>query len=70
MILTFGTVKRNSETNKEFWEKKISRNIERDKEVNYNLNIQGWIVLRFSADNVKYQTENCIQKIMVAIGKI
>jgi len=33
--------------NAEFWEKKISRNIERDKEVNTYLSENGWSVLRF-----------------------
>lgn len=33
-------------TNAEFWEKKIGRNVERDKEVNRDLKKRGWKVVR------------------------
>ncbi len=33
--------------NKEFWFKKIQRNMERDKEVNVALSKDGWLVIRF-----------------------
>jgi DNA mismatch endonuclease, patch repair protein len=35
------------QTNAEFWEKKILRNMERDKEVNEFLQQSGWLVFRF-----------------------
>jgi DNA mismatch endonuclease (patch repair protein) len=41
------------ETNKEFWGKKISRNIERDNEVNAKLSEQGWIVIRLDEGEIK-----------------
>lgn len=56
------------ETNKEFWEKKISRNIERDKEVNATLVDQGWIILRFSENEIKKNLADCLEKILKAIG--
>lgn len=34
-------------TNREFWTKKLKRNVELDREVNEALIEQGWIVLRF-----------------------
>ena len=40
-------------TNIEFWHKKIERNIERDKEVNEELNNQGWIIIRFWGQDIK-----------------
>src|SRR6476620_2682319 len=39
--------KKKPQTNAEFWEKKITRNMQRDKEVNEYLENNGWIVLRF-----------------------
>ena len=35
------------ETNKEFWRKKITGNIKRDKVINRLLKKEGWVVLRF-----------------------
>ena len=40
-------------TNKEFWKKKLARNVERDKEVNNQLTQQGWLVLRFWESDIK-----------------
>lgn len=37
----------NPSTNEEYWEKKINRNMERDKIVTENLIKKGWKVLRF-----------------------
>lgn len=34
-------------TNSEYWQKKLARNVERDKEVSDVLTQQGWLVLRF-----------------------
>lgn len=50
-------------SNKDFWIKKIERNIERDKEVNKALEEQGWIVLRFWGKEIKKQCEECVDKI-------
>src|SRR5579871_4471129 len=38
-------------TNREFWVKKIERNIQRDKEVTWVLQKHGWVVLRFWEDD-------------------
>ncbi len=40
-------------TNIEFWETKIKRNIDRDKEVNEKLKNENWKVLRFWGNDIK-----------------
>ncbi|WP_457562745.1 very short patch repair endonuclease [Caminibacter pacificus] len=50
-------------TNIDFWEKKILRNIERDKEVNEKLKKDGWIVLRFWGKEIEKELETCVNKI-------
>ena len=50
-------------TNKDFWEQKILRNIERDKEVNEKLQEEGWTVLRFWDNEIKKNLNDCVQKI-------
>ncbi len=49
--------------NSEFWIKKISRNIERDTEVNRELRSLGWTVLRFWGEEIKKDIAGCIQTI-------
>lgn len=56
-------------TNKEFWYKKIERNIERDKEVNAKLKEEGWKVLRFWGDDIENDLTNCIDKIQRLINE-
>lgn len=51
-------------TNTRFWEKKIKRNIERDEEVNKQLISEGWVVLRFWGEEIKENTQNCLNIIM------
>ena len=47
--------------NSEFWIKKISRNRERDDEVNKKLLFMGWTVIRFWGDDIKKNTEECVR---------
>lgn len=49
--------------NKEFWISKISRNRERDDEINKRLLFMGWKVLRFWGNDIKKNTEECIKVI-------
>lgn len=51
-------------TNQEFWETKIKRNIQRDKEVNQKLKNDGWIVLRFWGEDILYRIEQCVSNII------
>ena len=50
-------------TNRDFWLKKIERNIERDKEVNEVLKQQGWTVLRFWGEVIKKDILSCVLEI-------
>ena len=54
-------------TDAEYWIPKITRNIERDKEVNSALIEQGWIVLRFWGKKILKNTDECVAKITQAI---
>ena len=50
-------------SNREYWWPKIERNIERDIEVNRELEKNGWIVLRFWGHEIKKFLNSCIKKI-------
>lgn len=58
-------------TNAAFWEKKITRNIERDKEVNAHLESAGWTVLRFLSNDIKKNLDEIVATIerIIAIKK-
>ncbi len=47
--------------NSEFWISKISRNMERDNEVNKALLFRGWTVIRFWGDEINKNTEECVK---------
>lgn len=49
--------------NSEYWLKKISRNMERDDEVNKQLLFEGWTVIRFWGKDILKNTEECIRVI-------
>jgi DNA mismatch endonuclease (patch repair protein) len=51
-------------TNRDFWLAKIERNIQRDIEVNKQLEEMGWVVLRFWGNEIKKNTEECVSKII------
>jgi len=55
------------QTNADFWLKKISRNIERDNEVNSYLRKNGWIVIRFWSKEVRKNTVECINIIKMEL---
>lgn len=46
--------------NPDFWEKKIVRNMERDDEINKELNFLGWTVIRFWGNEIKKDVDECI----------
>ncbi len=50
-------------SNKEFWRKKLARNVERDKEVNEQLVAEGWIVLRFWTSDIKKDIREAVDEI-------
>jgi len=52
-------------SNRDYWYKKIERNISRDKEVNAFLAENNWTVLRFWSKDVQKNLEECINIISV-----
>ena len=53
--------------NSEFWISKISRNRERDDEVNKQLLFKGWTVIRFWGTDIKNNIDECINVIEEAM---
>lgn len=53
--------------NSDYWISKISKNIERDSDVNKQLLFLGWTVVRFWGNDIKKHTDDCIRVIEEAI---
>ena len=51
-------------TRKKYWRKKLSRNVERDKEVNDALTQEGWLVLRFWESDIQKKLEACVETVL------
>lgn len=49
--------------NSDFWISKISRNMERDAEINKKLLFMGWTVIRFWGAEIKKNTDECVRVI-------
>lgn len=47
-------------SNQVYWQKKLARNVERDREVNDELTEAGWLVLRFWESEIKKDLQACI----------
>ena len=56
--------------NGEFWISKISRNRERDDEVNKRLLFMGWTVIRFWGTDIKKHTDECVKVVVETIFDI
>ena len=54
-------------SNSEYWEKKINRNMERDREVNLALAAMDWTVIRFWGEEIEKKLDECIKVIEEAI---
>jgi DNA mismatch endonuclease (patch repair protein) len=54
----------------EYWQKKIRRNIERDKEVNSYYQTNGWTILRFGTADIKKDLNSCIIKTVETINRL
>lgn len=50
-------------TNTEFWIAKITRNIERDKEVNERLLLEEWMIIRFWEEDIRRIPTECALKV-------
>ena len=53
--------------NREYWIKKIERNIARDKETQAILQLAGWTVMRFWHKEVIQQLQKCIEQVEIVI---
>jgi len=60
-------LKLKNSNNSEYWIKKISRNIERDQEVEREIRAEDWTVIRFWGKDIKSNTGECIAVIKEAI---
>ena len=47
--------------NSEYWEKKITRNMERDREVNLALAAMDWTVIRFWGNEIEKKLDDCVK---------
>ncbi|TMM58873.1 very short patch repair endonuclease [Maribacter algarum] len=52
-------------TNREFWIAKIERNMQRDQEVNIELERLGYTVFRFWESAVKKELDSCLKQVLV-----
>ncbi len=55
-------------TNREFWVAKIERNMQRDAEVNKELNRLGYKVFRFWENEIKTDFKGCLQKVIAHLS--
>ena len=58
-----------SGSNSGYWVKKITRNMQRDRQNEEALQSQGWTVIRFWGKEIAKQTEECVRSIEEAISK-
>lgn len=56
-------------SNRDFWYKKIERNIERDREVNEILSAQGWTILRYWGKDILKRTQEIADEIEAVLRK-
>ena len=54
-------------SNREYWVNKIERNMQRDGEVERNLFIMDWTVLRFWGAEIRYNLSGCVAAVKSAI---
>ena len=57
-------------SNHDYWYPKIERNMQRDREVNAQLNDMGWAVLRFWGFQIKKDLPSCVSVIQAAIRQV
>ena len=54
-------------SNRDYWIKKIERNINRDNDINRRLFGSGWTVIRFWGNEINNKVEDCVEEIKTAI---
>ena len=57
-------------TNRDFWVAKIERNMQRDQEVNQELDLQGYTVFRFWEREVKKELDRCLQEVLQHLASV
>jgi len=57
-------------SNQEFWNAKIERNIQRDKEVTEKLENDGWTVIRFWGEEITTDIDYCTNIIFKTIAEV
>ena len=55
-------------SHKEYWQKKLARNVARDKAVNDELTEMGWLVLRLWESDIKTDLQRCVDTICEYCG--
>jgi DNA mismatch endonuclease (patch repair protein) len=58
---------RKPKTNQGFWIPKIERNMQRDREVNDQLNLMGYTVMRFWENEIKDNLQACVNQVMLYV---
>lgn len=56
-------------SNTAFWEAKLARNVERDRENTKLLEASGWRVMRFWEHEIEASAEDCAARIATALGR-
>lgn len=56
-------------TNRKFWVEKITRNVDRDSQVNLILRGDGWKVLRFWEHAIRKSPEKCLSAVLGALSE-
>ncbi len=56
--------------NSQYWISKISRNRERDEEINKRLLFEGWTVIRFWGKDIQKNVEECVRVVEETIWDI
>ena len=62
--------KQKIKTNREFWIAKIERSMQRDREVNTELERLGYKVFRFWESEIKKDLENSLQKVITHLESV
>ena len=57
-------------SNKEYWQRHLARNVERDKDVNDELTELGWLVLRFWEGDIQKNLAKCVDEVLVYCGNV
>ena len=57
-------------SNKEYWQRHLARNVERDKDVNDELTELGWLVLRFWEGDIQKNLAKCVDEVLAYCGNV